>query len=644
MSVLGRLLLGAFLVHSAPPAPAKPAEIASLRTDHPRLLLTTEREAELRALAARDPFLARLLEELRLAADRMLEEPVESYRLVGPRLLTQSRACLAKVSVLSLAARWYDDERYVGRAWRELAAAAAFPDWNPSHFLDTAEMSAAFAIGYDWLHHRWTPEQRALLREAMIEKGLKPGLTEPGERASARENNWNPVTNGGLALAALAVADHAPDLAASTLRRAFANLPLALKYYAPDGAWYEGPGYWKYGTTYAVMLADALHTALGHDGGLSATPGFARTGHFFRDAVGPDGLLFNYADADPRPGSSPALFWLARTFNQPELATFEKRLLERHLSIVPRSSLPPGTEESALQAIKLGDIEAAELVYSNRFFPLEIVWYHPGAESTQPRRSSHYRGVVDVAFLRHEGPGERSLFVGIKGAGVPNAHAHLDAGSFVLDHDGVRWVEDLGMENYDLPGFWERSEGGRRWNYFRTGSLSHNVVTLDGRNQRTPATARLDAFLDAPRRSHARFDLTDAYREQAASVRRGLALIDGLSVLVQDELIGLPNRHAEARWAVLTGASVAIDGRRATLHLGGKTLVAHLISPANARWSTQPANPPTSAEIPNEGKTLLLAQAPLSAGQLTRFAVVFQSSDLPPPDTFEPLSEWPDGR
>jgi hypothetical protein len=33
-----------------------------------------------------------------------------------------------------------------------MLAAAAFSDWNPSHFLDVAEMTAALAIGYDWLY------------------------------------------------------------------------------------------------------------------------------------------------------------------------------------------------------------------------------------------------------------------------------------------------------------------------------------------------------------------------------------------------------------------------------------------------------------------------------------------------------------
>ena len=44
------------------------------------------------------------------------------------------------------------EERFKERAIRELDAACAMKDWNPSHFLDVAEMATAVAVGYDWLY------------------------------------------------------------------------------------------------------------------------------------------------------------------------------------------------------------------------------------------------------------------------------------------------------------------------------------------------------------------------------------------------------------------------------------------------------------------------------------------------------------
>ncbi len=46
-----------------------------------------------------------------------------------------------------------EDSRFLDRAVAELDAVCAFSDWNPSHFLDLAEMSLAVSIGYDWLYN-----------------------------------------------------------------------------------------------------------------------------------------------------------------------------------------------------------------------------------------------------------------------------------------------------------------------------------------------------------------------------------------------------------------------------------------------------------------------------------------------------------
>jgi len=41
-----------------------------------------------------------------------------------------------------------------------MLAAAQFPDWFPKHFLDTAEMTAALGVGYDWLFDFLSAEER----------------------------------------------------------------------------------------------------------------------------------------------------------------------------------------------------------------------------------------------------------------------------------------------------------------------------------------------------------------------------------------------------------------------------------------------------------------------------------------------------
>ncbi len=112
------------------------------------------------------------------------------------------------------------------------------------------------------------------MREAIVEKGLKPGLTVynswtawAGYNWPAKIDNWNIVCNSGLALGALAVADEEPKIAGEILARGIASVPKALKQSAPDGGWGEGPMYWEYATLYEAMYLIA-GTACGTDFGL----------------------------------------------------------------------------------------------------------------------------------------------------------------------------------------------------------------------------------------------------------------------------------------------------------------------------------------------------------------------------------------
>src|SRR6476646_8484236 len=111
------------------------------------------------------------------------------------------------------------DKQFAERARQEMLAAAGFDDWDPNHFLDVAEMTAALAIGYDWLFDTLSPEDRASIKTAIIEKGLKPGLAayEKGEWWTKVSHNWANVCAGGLSLGALAIADEEPEIARRVL-------------------------------------------------------------------------------------------------------------------------------------------------------------------------------------------------------------------------------------------------------------------------------------------------------------------------------------------------------------------------------------------------------------------------------------------
>src|SRR4030095_5743204 len=202
---------------SVPPA----AEIiAKLRSGHPRVLATAGDFVQLKQRVATDPQLRQWHGELRREAENLLTQAPSKYEIPdGLRVFRVSRRVLHRTQLLALLHRLDGDPRWRDRAWKELEAAAQFPDWNPRHFLDTAEMTQAFSVGYDWLCQSGTTEQRATLRTAMIEKGLKPALEIHHKKTgwTRARHNWNQVCNGGIGIGALALADEAPQLAGDLL-------------------------------------------------------------------------------------------------------------------------------------------------------------------------------------------------------------------------------------------------------------------------------------------------------------------------------------------------------------------------------------------------------------------------------------------
>ena len=58
-----------------------------------------------------------------------------------------------------------------------MLSAARFEDWNPTHFLDVAEMTFALAIGYDWLHAQLEDAARNEIAAAIIQKGVSLPFT-----------------------------------------------------------------------------------------------------------------------------------------------------------------------------------------------------------------------------------------------------------------------------------------------------------------------------------------------------------------------------------------------------------------------------------------------------------------------------------
>ena len=259
--------------------------------------------------------------------------PVLEYKIPdGKRLLAVSRAAKDRVLLLGLIYRLTGDERFANRLWKELDTVTHFKDWNPSHFLDTAEMTFAVAIGYDWLYDTWSSAAAA---------AAPRGDRTTGARTKAlpiyQKQSWwsRPSTTGTKSVTAAWRSVRWPSPTRSRhslveiLHQSLTSLPRAMHEFGPDGGWGEGPGYWRYATEYNVYLLAALNTALGHDFGLSQMPGFSETGDFPIYFTGPTGQTFNYADAHSGWRGAPQLFWLATVLRPARLGYSPRATGER---------------------------------------------------------------------------------------------------------------------------------------------------------------------------------------------------------------------------------------------------------------------------------------------------------------------------
>lgn len=608
MTTLPALLMG--LVLSAEPAsvaaqaaaelPAESEILSTLRAAHPRLIALEADIQRVKRLMAGEPRAAEIYQAVRRRADEMLEAAPIEHRLIGPRLLNQSRRCVDRVYTLATVWRVEGSRPHADRAIREMLTAAAFKDWNPSHFLDTAEMTHALAIGYDWLHDVLAPDQRETIRRAIVEKGLRQAEPFYRERRwwTQSRHNWNQVCNGGIAIGALAVAEDEPELARYIVHQAVESVRLPMREFAPDGAWVEGPGYWNYATRYNVYLLAALNSALGTDFGLSDIEGFSRTGDFRVHFVGPTGRTFNFADAGDRPGEAAQMFWLARRFDRPRWAWHEREAI--------------------------GGSSA-----------LHLWWYDgrgvaPGDDEPLDRHFRH----ADVVFLRSAWNDPRAVYVALKGGSNAVNHSHLELGTFVLDALGQRWALDLGPDDYNLPAYF----GNKRWTYYRLATEGQNTLVLDSANQDARAAAPIVAFLSTPSRAHAVVDLSAAYAGQAKRAARGVALLDRRDVLIQDEIEGAKGRMIA--WQMHTEADVRVEQRRAVLRLGGEQLEAQLLAPAGARFEVAALNsPPPQRQSPGVRKLVVRTPGEETA---VRIAVLLSPGrrDEQPHDLLAPLEKW----
>ena len=529
---------------------------------HPRLLLSADDFSSLAASVKTDARHKALVDKLKqkygVGSSEYSAAPL-TYQLSSGKLLNVSGQALERIGSWAALYRATGDERYAQRARREMEAVCAFPDWHPDHFLDTGVMCAAVALGYDWLYDCLTPEERKTVEEALYTKGVQLGLdVYEGRRGIWGDNNWSGVCNGGLTAAAAALAGVYPEDASRLIAYCLRGVEASMLSYAPDGGYVESPGYWTFGTRYMVCMIGALRGSCGTDYGLYASPGFAKSAYYtayFETEM----CSWNFHDGSRNRTETDFLLWFARASHDPDVAALRLRPVERGIKPVSFFDVLFYDADNVNDAVEL---------------PLDAYYSNVGAVTMRDTWE------------------DKATFVGLCGGANSVAHGDLDIGNFVIDGDGCRFLDDLGSDNYSLPGYFVNS----RWTYYRKRAEGQNTLVIGDVRRNVPdqdpnAVGRFTRVESSDASAIAVVDMTAAYTAAQSGARGIFFKDDRRTVVVQDEMT--LSSAETVRWQVHTRGKIAVseDGRSAVITDSGHRLYCEIVSDdASLRFTTRRAD------------------------------------------------------
>jgi hypothetical protein len=586
---------------------------------HPRLRVNDRQLAALNRTIGADPTAKAYFEGLVAYGETWITTPLVDCT-AAHMSNTQSRTTLVMQYALGLLWRLTGDERFAGRATKELLHVTTnCTTWDP-YGLVLAEMTHAVGLGYDWLYHYLTPGQRATIVGGVTRMGFDEALSQyaKGVFWANCTFNWGVVTNGGLTIGGLAFLDEplAAANVSAVLAKAAAGLRCPFGSFAPHGGWHEGSMYWQYVAEYAVATTEALRGVYGDDRGLSDAPGFNETALFRLHMNGPSQNSFDFGDSNGALSNSAAGYFMGYSALPSSnrqlraLCAYEGRRLAKLIAgyVDPADAAAAGGEAEPPTKYNCGSrlavgggvgpnstsaVDCARLLidYSADGTDADIQAL-PTARLFK-LSAFGWEGRRAIGFFRSgwsteaEGAAGKHAYLAFKAAnGVPN-HNDLDGGTFVFETGGQRWAMDMGADNYQLKNYFTQSLK-YRYGYYRKSTAGHNTLTfnndgadwahcaqepgMSGRTEVTlfkgsdaaanpdrTATATAAAASSSP--AYSIVGLTAAYsRQNSSRVERGFAFTTSYEhLLIADEFEFAPGAAIDnVTWSMHTMAAISI--------------------------------------------------------------------------------------
>lgn len=489
-------------------------------------------------------------------------------------ILELSRDALSQIFNCAYAFRYSKDFKYLEHAEKVLEYVCDLPDWDPKHLLSVAEMLQAVSLGYDWLYRDLDKELKKKIEDRIQHYAFDVSEDEQYNIRTFRANyNWSQVLNAAYASAALAIYEVCPERCQQILDRSITNYQeICSKFYAPDGIYVEGPGYWGFGTSYHIMMSSVLQGVYGTDFGITDIPGFDKTSDFISFMSGSTGM-FNYADSWQVQKYNSWLWFFAAKYNDPS---------------------------KVFNCVRLTD-----LIKKERLGPLAIYWaskVDPAQINEPSTRLYTGHGRVDLAIAR-SGWKETDTYLAIKGGLTRVTHAHMDCGSFVYDYGGVRWAREMPIPKYEVNNKGVASLGldgwhvhrAARWRLLGYRAIDHNTIVVNGHDHLIDSIAPLvRGFDNVAEGCGATFDLSPIYGNDLAEAVRTVAIMEDGSLQVRDTLAATDSLDAAIRWNFISGAQPSIGPDGIVLQAKGQTMILQ-VAGADVefkQWSIDPKDYP----------------------------------------------------
>ncbi len=482
---------------------------------------------------------------------------VYSFKDSNPMLL-DAQNTLNDVYTLCMAYKISGNKAYLNKVWNIMNNIGSFGDWMPSNHLTVAEMSTAAAVAYDWLYDDFTDEQRKYIEEAVYKNAIYDYIlmyrdgNSPMANAADNDMNHSVVCNSGAFVTAMAFMDVYPEECKLIAQEALRGINKILYRFAPNGAWFEGPGYWKYTMQYLTKLIQTAENSLGTDYDISKAEGIPVSQKYIL-AMQSDIAMFNYGDAGANNVFAPEVMYLSKLGNDAESIN---GLLK-------------------LSGLKFG---------SGPDYALALLWYDGQSVPSEISNKDFYFPGEEVASMRDSWNSTNETYLGIRAGKPSETHSDLDAGTFVFDSSGVRWAKDYGAGDYGSFGYWDNTENGGRWKNFTKRAEAHNILVINpGAGNEFPVNydTKITHFESNNNEAIAVMNLTSAQSRNATKAIRGFFYTDNRkSVVVRDE-VSLKT-DSELYWFMQTDADVAVKDNGAVLSYGGKKMNLEFVTNAES--------------------------------------------------------------